>query len=151
ATGRRPTVSKPRTTCSAVSPTPRRLPTPRCSCAPPRRASSPGRTCRRVAAMRRWDQKAIRYVDSHRAEAPRNRNHGDTPMRSVAIVGGGHAGLQLGIGLLDRGYAVTVQTDRTPDDVRTGRILSSQGMQRTALQHERDLGLAFWDDLAPPH
>jgi hypothetical protein len=72
-------------------------------------------------------------------------------MRSIGIVGGGHAGLQLGIGLQQRGYAVTLVTDRTPEDVRNGRIMSSQGMQRTALQHERSLGLAFWDDSAPKH
>jgi hypothetical protein len=72
-------------------------------------------------------------------------------MRSIGIVGGGHAGLQLGIGLRQRGYAVTIVTDRTAADVRDGRIMSSQGMQRTALQHERALGLAFWDDIAPKH
>jgi len=72
-------------------------------------------------------------------------------MRSVAIVGGGHAGLQLGIGLIRAGYGVTIVTDRTADEVRHGRVLSSQGMQHTALQHERDMGLAFWDDAAPRH
>jgi 2-polyprenyl-6-methoxyphenol hydroxylase-like FAD-dependent oxidoreductase len=72
-------------------------------------------------------------------------------MRSIAIVGGGHAGLQLGIGLRRCGYEVTIVTDRTPEDVRTGKIMSSQGMQRTALQYERDLGLAYWDDVAPKH
>src|SRR6516164_624352 len=81
------------------------------------------------------------------------RNHGPremswererTRMRSIGIVGGGHAGLQLGIGLRQRGYAVTIVTDRAPDDVRSGRIMSSQGMQHTALQHERGLGLASW-------
>src|SRR5262245_38997270 len=72
-------------------------------------------------------------------------------MRSIGIVGGGHAGLQLGIGLRQRGYSVTIMTDRTADDVRNGRIMSSQGMQRTALQHERSLGLAFWDNIAPKH
>jgi len=72
-------------------------------------------------------------------------------MLAIAIVGGGHAGLQLGIGLLQHGYAVTLATDRTPEEVRTGRILSSQGMQHSALQHERDLGLGFWDDVAPRH
>ncbi len=72
-------------------------------------------------------------------------------MRSIGVVGAGHAGLQLGIGLRQRGYAVTIVTDRTPEDVRNGRIMSSQGMQRTALQHERGLGLAFWDNVAPKH
>ena len=72
-------------------------------------------------------------------------------MRSIGIVGGGHAGFQLGIGLRQRGYDVNIVTDRTSEDIRTGRIMSSQGMQRTALQHERSLGLAFWDDSAPKH
>src|SRR5690606_36033142 len=84
-----------------------------------------------------------------RDPVPRVDWEGD--MRSIAIVGGGHAGLQLGIGLRQRGYGVTIVTDRTPEEVRKGRIMSSQGMQRTALQHERDLGLAFWDDEAPRH
>jgi hypothetical protein len=72
-------------------------------------------------------------------------------MRSIAIVGAGHAGLQLGTALARDGYAVTILTDRTADEVRRGRVLSSQGMQHTALQHERDMGLAFWDDAAPKH
>ena len=72
-------------------------------------------------------------------------------MRSIGVVGGGHAGLQLGIGLRQRGYEVSIVTDRPPEDIGKGRIMSSQGMQRTALQHERDLGLAFWDDVAPKH
>lgn len=72
-------------------------------------------------------------------------------MHSIAIVGAGHAGLQLGIGLCRHGYDVTILTDRTAEEVRDGRVLSSQGMQRTALRHERMLGLAFWDDAAPRH
>lgn len=72
-------------------------------------------------------------------------------MRSIGIVGGGHAGLQLGIALVKSGYSVQIMTDRPADDIRTGRVMSSQGMQRTALQHERALGLAFWDEMAPRH
>lgn len=72
-------------------------------------------------------------------------------MRSIAIVGAGHAGLQLGIGLIKQGYDVTIVTDRTGEDVACGNVLSSQGMQRTALEHERNLGLAFWDETAPKH
>lgn len=70
-------------------------------------------------------------------------------MRNIAIIGGGHAGLQLGVGLLKNGYKVTVVTDREPDAVRKGRILSSQGMQKIGLDHERNLGLDFWDAEAP--
>jgi hypothetical protein len=72
-------------------------------------------------------------------------------MRKIGIVGAGHAGLQLGTALARDGYSVTILTDRTADEVRRARVLSSQGMQHTALQHERDMGLAFWDDAAPRH
>ncbi|NYT69223.1 styrene monooxygenase/indole monooxygenase family protein [Pusillimonas noertemannii] len=70
-------------------------------------------------------------------------------MRSIAIIGGGHAGLQLGIGLLQHGYKVCVVTDRDADAIKNGRILSSQGMQKTGLDHERALGLNFWEEEAP--
>lgn len=72
-------------------------------------------------------------------------------MRRIAIVGGGHAGLQLGIGLARHGYAVTLVTDRTAEAVRDGGVLSTQGMQHTALEHERALGLDLWDVEAPRH
>ena len=36
-------------------------------------------------------------------------------MRRIAIVGGGQAGLPLALGLLDKGYEVTVVTNREPD------------------------------------
>lgn len=65
-------------------------------------------------------------------------------MRSIAIVGAGQAGLPLALALLDHGYEVTVMTDREPDDVRTGKVMSSQCLFGGALQIERDLGLDEW-------
>jgi hypothetical protein len=70
-------------------------------------------------------------------------------MRSIIIIGAGQSGLQLGIGLLKNGYDVTVVTDRSRQEVETGRILSSQCMFDMALQHERDLKLNLWDDTCP--
>jgi 2-polyprenyl-6-methoxyphenol hydroxylase-like FAD-dependent oxidoreductase len=67
----------------------------------------------------------------------------------MLIVGAGQAGLQLALGLQSRGYEVTVMTDRTPDEIRAGRVMSTQVMFHTALQHERDLGLNSWEDQAP--
>jgi 2-polyprenyl-6-methoxyphenol hydroxylase-like FAD-dependent oxidoreductase len=67
----------------------------------------------------------------------------------ILIVGAGQAGLQLALGLQSDGHDVTVMTDRTPDEVRGGRVLSTQCMFDTALQHERDLGLNLWDAEAP--
>ncbi|MFI6582867.1 styrene monooxygenase/indole monooxygenase family protein [Embleya sp. NPDC050493] len=71
-------------------------------------------------------------------------------MRKITIIGAGQAGLQLGIGLLDHGYRVTVVTDRTGAQIREGRIMSSQCMFGTALAHERTLGLNLWDRDCPP-
>ncbi|PHM57377.1 NAD(P)-binding domain-containing protein [Xenorhabdus hominickii] len=71
-------------------------------------------------------------------------------MRRIAIVGGGQAGLPLALGLLDKGYQVTVVTNRTPDDVCNGRVMSSQCMFDSSLQFERDLGLNHWESQCPP-
>ncbi|WP_455922578.1 styrene monooxygenase/indole monooxygenase family protein [Pseudomonas putida] len=70
-------------------------------------------------------------------------------MRRIAIVGAGQAGLQLGLGLLAQGYHVTLTTNRTGEQIRTGKVMSSQCMFNTALQTERDLGLNFWEQHCP--
>jgi 2-polyprenyl-6-methoxyphenol hydroxylase-like FAD-dependent oxidoreductase len=70
-------------------------------------------------------------------------------VRTILIVGAGQAGLQLALGLQARGYDVTVMSNRTPDEIRGGRVMSTQCMFGTALRHERDLGLNFWERLAP--
>jgi len=71
-------------------------------------------------------------------------------MRRIAIVGGGQAGLPLALALLDKGYEVTVVTNRTPDDIRRGKVMSSQCMFNGSLQIERDLGLNTWERDCPP-
>ncbi len=71
-------------------------------------------------------------------------------MRKILIVGAGQAGLQLANGLALNGYDVTVVSNRTPQEIHDGRVLSSQCMFGNALKHERDLGLNFWDDECPP-
>jgi hypothetical protein len=70
-------------------------------------------------------------------------------MRRILIVGSGQSGLQLALGLQADGYDVTVMTNRTPDEIRDGRVMSTQCMFHTALQHERDLGINFWEAEAP--
>ncbi|WP_419994423.1 styrene monooxygenase/indole monooxygenase family protein [Streptomyces boninensis] len=70
-------------------------------------------------------------------------------MRKILIVGAGHSGLQLALGLQAREYDVTLISARTADEIRGGRILSTQCMFGTALAHERELGLDFWAGQAP--
>ncbi|MEV4191822.1 styrene monooxygenase/indole monooxygenase family protein [Streptomyces toxytricini] len=70
-------------------------------------------------------------------------------MRKVLVVGAGQSGLQLAVGLRAKGYDVTLMSNRTADEIRTGRVMSTQVMFDTALRHERDLGLDFWARHAP--
>ena len=69
--------------------------------------------------------------------------------RGITIVGGGQAGLQLGCGLLDKGYDVHLVQNRRAEDILKGRVMSSQCMFDIALQNERDLGLNLWDETCP--
>lgn len=70
-------------------------------------------------------------------------------MPRIAIVGAGQAGLQLALGLLAQGYPVTLTTNRTGEQIRSGKVMSSQCMFNTSLQTERDLGLNFWEQQCP--
>lgn len=71
-------------------------------------------------------------------------------MRNIMIVGAGQSGLQLALALQAKGYRVTVTSNRTAEDIRTGKVMSSQCMFNTSLQAERDLGLNFWEKDCPP-
>lgn len=70
-------------------------------------------------------------------------------MPRIAIVGAGQSGCQLALGLLGRGYEVTLVTDRSAEDIRTGPVMSSQCMFGSALQTERELELDHWQDSCP--
>jgi 2-polyprenyl-6-methoxyphenol hydroxylase-like FAD-dependent oxidoreductase len=70
-------------------------------------------------------------------------------MSSILIVGGGQAGLQLALGLQADGHEVTVVSNRPADDIRSGRVMSSQFMFASSLQTERDLGINLWEDECP--
>ena len=65
------------------------------------------------------------------------------------IVGAGQSGLQLGLGLLDDGHDVTVVSNRTPEDLRNGRLTSGQCMFGAALATERALGIDLWEHECP--
>ncbi|SCK31128.1 styrene monooxygenase/indole monooxygenase family protein [Streptomyces sp. WMMB 322] len=70
-------------------------------------------------------------------------------MRKILIVGAGQAGLQLALGLQAQGYEVTVMSNRTADEIRGGRVMSTQMQFHTALQNERDIEVNFWENQAP--
>jgi hypothetical protein len=71
-------------------------------------------------------------------------------MAKVTIVGAGQSGLQLGVGLLQDGHDVTVVSNRTAEDFRNGKVMSSQFMFASALDTERALAIDFWADSCPP-
>ena len=72
-------------------------------------------------------------------------------MRKITIIGGGQSGLQLGLGLLKNGYKVRIVQNRTGEDIKNGRVMSSQCMFGESVQNERDLGIDFWtEDQCPP-
>jgi 2-polyprenyl-6-methoxyphenol hydroxylase-like FAD-dependent oxidoreductase len=70
-------------------------------------------------------------------------------MRKITIVGAGQAGLLLGIGLLAKGYGVTIVTSETAEQIASGGIRSTQGMFDRALRVERELGLERWEGVCP--
>ncbi len=71
-------------------------------------------------------------------------------MRKVGIVGAGQSGLQLGIGLRKAGYEVVLISNQRGEQIRAGRVISSQCMFGSALGHERELGIHFWERDCPP-
>jgi len=69
-----------------------------------------------------------------------------TSTRRIAIVGAGPAGTALALGLLRGGHEVTLVSDRTPEEIREGTVMSSQVTFESALEVETALGIA---DLLP--
>jgi hypothetical protein len=71
-------------------------------------------------------------------------------MAKVAIVGAGQAGMLTAHALHQRGYDVTVYSDKTPEDFLTkARPTGSAFRFKMALDWERELGLEHWADQAP--
>ncbi len=72
------------------------------------------------------------------------------PARTVAVVGAGPAGTTLALGLLQHGYDVTLVSDRTAEEIRTGSVMSSQITFESALEVETSLGITDLLPKAPP-
>ncbi|MDA0567393.1 FAD-binding oxidoreductase [Streptomonospora sp. S1-112] len=71
-------------------------------------------------------------------------------MRKILIVGGGQSGLQLALCLQEHGYHVTLMTVRSSAELYEGRAVSMQTLFDTAHAAEREYGLDFWAEEAPP-
>ena len=69
-------------------------------------------------------------------------------MKKVAIIGGGLAGFHAAFSLQQAGgYDVTVYTNRTAQQLRTGRMLSMAAPFRWVHDRESSLGINFWEDV----
>lgn len=63
---------------------------------------------------------------------------------SIGIVGTGIAGLHLALMLQQHGVPVTIYTDRTPEQVATGRLLNTVMHHHATRERDRELGVAPW-------
>ncbi|MCB0209050.1 MAG: hypothetical protein KDJ52_06965 [Anaerolineae bacterium] len=70
-------------------------------------------------------------------------------MRHITIIGAGQAGLQLGLGLLQHNYDVTIVSDRTPIQILHGRATGAATLFHTALSLEQSLGYNDWPEAVP--
>jgi hypothetical protein len=70
-------------------------------------------------------------------------------LRPIGIVGAGQSGLQLAIGLRQAGYPVVLASAQSGQQIRDGRVTSSQCMFATALERERELGMNLWEESFP--
>lgn len=66
-------------------------------------------------------------------------------MTSIAIVGSGVSGLHLGLFLQQRDVPVTIYTDKTPEQIASGRLLNTVAHHHHTLERERALGVDHWD------
>jgi 2-polyprenyl-6-methoxyphenol hydroxylase-like FAD-dependent oxidoreductase len=70
-------------------------------------------------------------------------------MSHVGIVGGGVAGLQLGLYLRDHGIAATIYTNKTPAQHRADRLRNVVCRNGPTRAREQALGVNHWDQEAP--
>jgi hypothetical protein len=66
-------------------------------------------------------------------------------MTNIGIVGSGIAGLQLGLFLQKHGVGATIYSDRTPDQIRAGRLSNFVVRFDQTRERERALGVDHWE------
>jgi 2-polyprenyl-6-methoxyphenol hydroxylase-like FAD-dependent oxidoreductase len=70
-------------------------------------------------------------------------------MSEIGIVGVGIAGLHLGLFLRQHGVATAIYADRTPEQLRSGRLLNNQIRFAHTRAREWALAVDFWTHVAP--
>ncbi|MGZ4169568.1 MAG: monooxygenase, partial [Solirubrobacteraceae bacterium] len=66
-------------------------------------------------------------------------------MTSIAIVGSGVSGLHLGLFLQQHDVPVTIYSDKTAEQIASGRLLNTVAHHHHTLERERELGVHHWD------
>lgn len=66
-------------------------------------------------------------------------------MKNIGIVGSGIAGLHLGLFLQQQGVSATIYSDRSPEQIRAGRIPNFVVRFEDTLERERALDVNHWD------
>jgi hypothetical protein len=70
---------------------------------------------------------------------------GTSHMNDIGIVGSGIAGLHLGLYLQRHGVPTTIYSDRTPEQIRAGRLPNSVARFEHTRARERELGVSHWE------
>ena len=65
-------------------------------------------------------------------------------MTNIGVVGAGTAGLHLGLLLRQHDIPVTIYTDRTPEQIREGRLPNSVAHHAVTIAREQELGVDHW-------
>jgi Styrene monooxygenase A putative substrate binding domain len=69
-------------------------------------------------------------------------------MTTIGIVGAGVAGLHLALYLQKQGVPVTLYSDRSPDEMRAGRLPTTTSFMGSTRARDAALGTNHWDDPA---
>ena len=68
-------------------------------------------------------------------------------MKKISIIGSGTSGMLAAHGLKDRGFDVTVYSDRTADDWLNNSVPTGTAfLYESNIQIERDCGIEYWQD-----
>jgi 2-polyprenyl-6-methoxyphenol hydroxylase-like FAD-dependent oxidoreductase len=72
-------------------------------------------------------------------------------MPDIGIVGAGTAGLHLALYLQQQGLEPTLYAERTPDEMRAGRLPNTVAHHHRTRSRERALGVNHWDGSGPSY